>query len=94
MRSWWTWSARSSMERSVDVASFVGHLRVAAQRERQMEHVEELPYRDAAHAELRNELHPRLREALGDRGVLPFFTHQVQAISVALVLFLVRRRWT
>ena len=94
MRSWWTWSARSSMERSVDVASFVGHLRVAAQRDCQMVHVEELPYRDAAHGELRNELNPRLREALGDRGLLPFFTYQAQAISVALVLFLVKWRWT
>ena len=90
MRSWWTWSARSSMERSVDVASFVGHLRVATQRDRQMVHVEELAYRDAAHGELRNEQHPRLRLAL---GVLPFFTHQAQAIFVALVLFLVSRRW-
>ena len=68
----------------MDVASFVDHLRVAAQRDRQMVHVEELPYRDAAHGELRNELPPRLREALGDRGVLPFFTHQAQAIDAVL----------
>jgi hypothetical protein len=82
------------MERSVDVTSFVGHLRLAAQRDRQMVHVEELQYRDAAHGELRDELHPLLREVFGDRGVLPFSTSQAQAISVALVLFLVRWRWT
>ena len=82
------------MERSVDATSFVGHLRLAAQRDRQMVHVEELQYRNAAHGEPRNELHPLLREVLGDRGVLPFFTCQAQAISVALVLFLVRWRWT
>ena len=69
----------------MDVASFVDHLRVAAQRDRQMVHVEELPYRDAAHGELRNELPPRLREALGDRGGVARMADRTVPLDEALV---------
>jgi DEAD/DEAH box helicase domain-containing protein len=49
-----------------------------------MVHVEELPYRGPGYAELCHPLHASLNSALGEQGLLPFFSHQAQAIDAVL----------
>lgn len=68
----------------MDVGIFVDQLKQAAVHGGQMMHVEELGERAASYGQLRHDLHPALDASLRERGLLPLFRHQAQAIDAVL----------
>ena len=67
----------------MDAARFVEHLRTGSLAG-EIEHVQEMAEREAAHGELAHALDPRLETALDERGLLPLYTHQARAVDAAL----------
>ncbi|MDA1035556.1 MAG: DEAD/DEAH box helicase, partial [Chloroflexi bacterium] len=68
----------------MEVGLFVDQLRHSSINGGQMVHVEKLPARAATHASLNRDLHPALDASLRDRGLLPLFRHQAEAIDAVL----------
>jgi DEAD/DEAH box helicase domain-containing protein len=67
----------------VDTAAFLHHLAAQASYSGQIAHREPIPRRQARCAELEKPLPDTLEEHLSRHGLLPFYTHQVQAINHA-----------
>ncbi len=67
----------------MDVTHFLDHLRKLASYEGQVVHVEHVPRREARYEELDRPLHPALEAALRKAGLLPLYTHQAAAVSLA-----------
>ncbi|MDQ7028902.1 MAG: DEAD/DEAH box helicase [Ardenticatenia bacterium] len=67
----------------MNVRRFLDGLRASGYG-RRIVHIEEMPPRAARYAQLSTPLPAALRETLGRQGVSCFYTHQVQAIELAL----------
>jgi DEAD/DEAH box helicase domain-containing protein len=67
----------------VDTAAFLHHLAAQASYSGQIAHREPIPRRQARCAELEKPLPDVLEENLSRHGLLPFYTHQAQAINHA-----------
>ena len=67
----------------MDAARFVEHLRTGALRG-ELAHVQEIAARTASSGETPKSLDPRIEAALSERGLLPLYTHQAQAVDAAL----------
>ena len=67
----------------MDTLAFLHHLEAQPDYAGQMAHVEHLPPRRAAYAELDKPLVPELQECLREQGLLPLYTHQAAAVNQA-----------
>jgi DEAD/DEAH box helicase domain-containing protein len=67
----------------VDTAAFLHHLTDQPAYSGQIAHQEPIPRRAAKHAQLEKPLPDALEENLSRHGLLPFYTHQAQAINHA-----------
>jgi len=68
---------------TVDSSAFLHHLAAQASYSGQIAHKEPIPRRPARHAELEKPLPPALEENLKRHRLLPFYSHQAQAIDRA-----------
>ena len=67
----------------MDTSAFLHHLTAQATYSGQVAHIEHIPHRKAKCAELGKPLEAGLRDCLGEHGLLPLYTHQVEAITRA-----------
>ena len=67
----------------MDTLAFLHHLEAQPDYAGQMAHVEHMPPRRAAYAELDKPLVPELQERLREQGLLPLYTHQAAAVNQA-----------
>jgi len=67
----------------VDIRSFLHHLEAQPSYAGQIAHIEHIPPRSAAHAELEGPLPSVLQSCLSERGLLPLYTHQTAAVNQA-----------
>ena len=65
----------------MDTTAFLHHLTTQATYRSQIVHIEHIPPRDAIHAELDKPLDTNLKNCLNKRGLLPLYTHQVEAVN-------------
>ena len=68
----------------MDARAFLDELRRQTWYRGQLVHVESVPPREATHGELDDPLHPSLEQTLRDRGLLPLYRHQAEAINALL----------
>ncbi len=63
---------------------FLDQLRQSREYRGQLVHIERIPARDARHADLAADLHPRLSESLAGMGIGRLYLHQAQAVNKSL----------
>jgi len=68
----------------VDTASFIHHLTSQPGYSDQICHIEHIPPRSAVHGELDRPLTKPLEKCLDDNGFLPLYSHQAEAVNLAL----------
>mgnify|MGYP001106952019 CR=1 FL=1 len=67
----------------MDTSAFLHYLAAQPTYSGQMAHIEHIPRRQAKCAELDQPLEAGLRDCLGEHELLPFYTHQAEAITCA-----------
>ena len=67
----------------MDISAFIDHLVTMPDYNAQIAHIEYIPPRSASFAELDSPLPDILEESLKAKGLLPLYTHQVQAVNHA-----------
>ncbi|MGI2335669.1 MAG: DEAD/DEAH box helicase [Dehalogenimonas sp.] len=68
----------------MDIREFVRYLQASSEMTGCLEHLENIPAREALVGEMRHVLHQRLTESLQKHGLWPLYTHQAQAADAAL----------
>jgi DEAD/DEAH box helicase domain-containing protein len=67
----------------VDTRAFLEQLTAQPTYRGQIAHIEHIPPREARWAEIDNPLPSSLQDCLNGHGLLPLYTHQVEAVSNA-----------
>jgi DEAD/DEAH box helicase domain-containing protein len=67
----------------MDTEAFLGYLTSQVSYQGQITHVEHIPARPAAYAELARSLPDALEGSLNEAGLLPLYTHQAEAVNFA-----------
>ncbi|MFP3896891.1 MAG: DEAD/DEAH box helicase, partial [Anaerolineales bacterium] len=65
----------------MQISDFIAHVRSHVQYKGQIVHIEEIPARAAQHGALAKPLSESLQEILEERGLLPLYSHQAQALN-------------
>ncbi|MBL7125214.1 MAG: DEAD/DEAH box helicase, partial [Dehalococcoidales bacterium] len=65
----------------MDTLAFLHHLAAQPTYSGQIAHTEHIPRREAKCAGLYQPLVPSLQDCLSEHGLLPFYTHQAEAIN-------------
>ncbi|MEE8618906.1 MAG: DEAD/DEAH box helicase [Dehalococcoidales bacterium] len=65
----------------MDTSAFLGYLTVQPTYSGQIAHIEHIPFRQANYAELDEPLEDNLENCLNEHGLLPLYTHQVEAVN-------------
>lgn len=65
----------------MDYGEFIEELKKSSSYQGQIAHVEVIPPRDPEFQPLPSHLHPKLKEALGRKGIVALYPHQVKAIA-------------
>ncbi len=68
----------------MDVQGFLGLLKGEKAYRGQIEHLEVIPQRPASYVPLPDGLHPRLVEALAERGITSLYPHQARAVEAVM----------
>jgi len=69
---------------TVEISAFIDHLVAMPDYNAQIAHTEHIPPQSASFAKLDNPLPDNLEESLKEKGLLPLYTHQVEAVNHAL----------
>ena len=67
----------------MDTSAFLHYLTAQPTYNGQIAHIENIPRREARYSELHQPLVASLHECLNEHGLLPFYTHQAEAINYA-----------
>ena len=65
----------------MDTAAFLSYLTAQPAYSGQIAHIEHIPFREAAYAELDKPLEAALENCLGEKGFLPLYSHQAEAVN-------------
>lgn len=67
----------------MDTSAFIHYIATQPAYSGQIAHIEHIPAREANYAELDKPLYSKLQNCLNERGLLPLYTHQAEAVSYA-----------
>jgi DEAD/DEAH box helicase domain-containing protein len=68
----------------MDTAGFIHHLTAQTGYADQISHIEKIPPREAVYSDLRLPISPALQKALDDNALWPLYSHQAEAVDLAL----------